>query len=223
MNDFFNYKYDYKKIGERIRKERRLLQSKRPQGGRMTQEEFAEIIGVSRSTVIKWEKGENMPGTLNDLFRLCNLFHCELGYLLCEYDCKFRSHTDIQAQTGLSEKAINNLMIYKEQWDRKEPLKSGFDLEIYNQLGKQNCYFYSQFISSASISTIVNLYIGLIVDIKRNGLSELKEKVFMEEQIAIDFYLFQIEQEIMRFLQGFIEHVASIDDTNNITFDERGC
>ena len=37
---------------------------------------------------------------------MCDLFGCEIGYLLCDYDCKTRTATDIQKETGLSEAAI---------------------------------------------------------------------------------------------------------------------
>lgn len=40
---------------------------------------------------------------------MCDLFNCELGYLLGEYNCKTRATTDIQAATGLSERAIDRL------------------------------------------------------------------------------------------------------------------
>ena len=41
-----------------------------------------------------------------DMLKMCEVFDCELGYLLGEFDCKTREATDIQAKTGLSEKAI---------------------------------------------------------------------------------------------------------------------
>ena len=37
---------------------------------------------------------------------MCEIFNCELGYLLCEYDCKNKIAADVQTVTGLSEKAV---------------------------------------------------------------------------------------------------------------------
>lgn len=43
----------------------------------------------------------------------------ELGYLLCEHDCKTKSSTDIHQITGLSEKSIEIL----KQWNKVGSLK----------------------------------------------------------------------------------------------------
>lgn len=92
--------YDFQKIGDRIRQER-------GKAGK-SQAELGEYIGVTRQTIAKWEHGEDIP-QLSDFLRLCKLFDCELGYMLCEYDCKTRAATDIKSETGLSETAICKL------------------------------------------------------------------------------------------------------------------
>lgn len=94
----------YKKIGQRIREER--------DNKGLTQEELANKLQISRQKVYYWEKGEKVP-TLEDLIRLCDIFGCELGYLLCEFDCKTKEISDIQALTGLSEEAIRKFKIMK--------------------------------------------------------------------------------------------------------------
>ena len=98
------HKYDYIKIGKRIRSERR-------KAGFARQDDFAEALGFSifsRQTISKWERGKDLPD-LDVLLKMCNLFRCELGYLLCEYDYKTRVVTDIHQAIGLSEKAIQVL------------------------------------------------------------------------------------------------------------------
>ena len=59
-------------------------------------------------TVSKWESGNTSP-SLEKLLTLCKLYGCDLGYFIGEYDCKTRKNTDIKAETGLSEAAINQL------------------------------------------------------------------------------------------------------------------
>ena len=107
--------YDYKKIGERIKKERKL------QG--MTQEAFAAEYHVKRSTVSKWEHGEAIPN-FQTMLDMCAAFNCEMGYLLCEdgYENKTRKTTDICKATGLSEGAINMLQ-YKTNFKEESILK----------------------------------------------------------------------------------------------------
>lgn len=95
--------YKKLKIAERIKSERKKA--------KLSIEEMAERLDVNRNTITTWErqdeKGRIPP--LEAILRMCELFQCELGYLLCEYDCKTRAATDIQAETGLNEGAIRVL------------------------------------------------------------------------------------------------------------------
>ena len=98
------YERRSQEIGERIRTERKKLD--------LTQDGLAEKIDIgSRQTIAQWENGVALP-PLSKLLCMCDLFGCEIGYLLCDYDCKTRTATDIQEETGLSEQAVNFL---KEQ------------------------------------------------------------------------------------------------------------
>ena len=97
-------KYDKKAIGKRIKEER-------IKAGFKSQGAFAEHMGYaydSRQTIANWEKGKTMP-CFEDMLKMCDIFDCELGYLLCEYNCKKRDTADVQKITGLSEDAIKRL------------------------------------------------------------------------------------------------------------------
>lgn len=99
-------KYDKKAIGKRIKEERIKV-------GFKSQGAFANRMGYayeSRQTVANWEKGKTMP-CFEDILTMCDIFKCELGYLLCEYDCKKRDTADIQKIIGLSEDAIEKLSV----------------------------------------------------------------------------------------------------------------
>lgn len=95
-------RYDPVAIGSRISEERKAI------GWSM--EAVATHIGTTRQSISKWENGQGEP-TVYDFLRLCNLFDCDLGYLLCEegYSCKTRKATDIKAATGLSDDSITSL------------------------------------------------------------------------------------------------------------------
>lgn len=102
--------YDLTKIGKRIRDERQ-------KAGYTSQEKFAEKFSLSvssRQKIGKWENGKSLP-SIDDFLIMCDLFQCQLGYLLCEYDCKTGENTNIHNVTGLSEEAINKLKIIKSQ------------------------------------------------------------------------------------------------------------
>lgn len=93
--------YDCKNIGPIIKKERKELG--------MNQEALAVALNISaRQTIAKWENGTAIP-QLEDMLNMCNLFNCELGYLLGDQKLKTKVATDIHEQTGLSSEAIEYL------------------------------------------------------------------------------------------------------------------
>lgn len=116
--------YDLNRIGERIRSERT--------AAGLSLKETAEEVGCSRQLISKWEKGE---GTvfLNEMLKMCNLFNCELGYLLCEYDCKTREATDIQKITGLSEEVINKLKSWADPPENVDFILRAY-IDFFNEI-----------------------------------------------------------------------------------------
>lgn len=48
-----------------------------------TQEQLADVLGVSRQAISKWESDVTYPET-DKLIRICKLFHCSTDYLLME-------------------------------------------------------------------------------------------------------------------------------------------
>lgn len=94
-------KCNLNELGKRIKIQRKNL--------KMTQEALAEQIGVARQTLAKWEINEGYPDLVM-LTKLCEVFDCESGYLLGEYDCKKKDTADIGGLTGLSEDAVNALI-----------------------------------------------------------------------------------------------------------------
>ncbi len=50
---------------------------------KISQEELAEKLGVSRQSVSKWETGENYP-SMHNIMILCDLLNCKMDELVCE-------------------------------------------------------------------------------------------------------------------------------------------
>lgn len=142
------HEYDYKKIGRRIRDERK-------KAGYSRQEDFAEALGLSyssRRTIGEWENGKKLPD-MNDFFNMCKLFDCELGYLICEYDCKTRETADIHEETGLSTGAINKLRTinYESMLQATlEPLNQIIEHEDFINLLKSIYLYKMQFVNKKS-------------------------------------------------------------------------
>lgn len=91
---------DIWRIGDRV-KEARAAAS-------LSQEWLAGEIGVKRQTISKWESGSTYPD-MENLEKLCQVFKCDLAFLLGEIDTRRRVVADAAEVTGLSEKAITIL------------------------------------------------------------------------------------------------------------------
>lgn len=95
-------KYEATLTGEKIKYERK----KRG----WTQSKLAKKINISDNQISKYERGDVFP-PLDSLFKLCEIFECELGYLLCEddYSIGTKFETEVSKITGLNKKAIESL------------------------------------------------------------------------------------------------------------------
>lgn len=99
-----------KNIGVRIKSERQNMKWSQSQLIELLKE---KKIFIGRNTLSQIENGTHDFNnfSLGLLIALCgkDFFNCEIGYLLCEYDCKTRRNADISKETGLTDDAINAL------------------------------------------------------------------------------------------------------------------
>ena len=110
MNDI---KDKLEKVGCRILSERKDLG--------MSQDDLINAlrdkqIAISRSSLYKIEHGERCDSfTIPLLLALCDIFSCEMGYLMNEqgYENKTRTTTDIVQATGIAPEAVRRL----EAWN----------------------------------------------------------------------------------------------------------
>lgn len=84
-----------------------------------TQEELAKKIHVSLKSVMNWEQGISQP-SLETLCELADLYKCDLDYLIGRIECKSHDIQFIHEQTGLNQKAIENLQDWNMQDDRRK-------------------------------------------------------------------------------------------------------
>lgn len=87
-----------KQIGKRIRDERKA-------NGFKDQLSLATEMYVAQNTISSWETGAVIP-SMEQLFQLAKLFHCDVAYLLCDYDDRSITDKWISERIGLSETAI---------------------------------------------------------------------------------------------------------------------
>lgn len=85
---------------------------------KMSQEQLAEKVDVSRQSVSKWERGESYP-TMNNIMTLCHIFHCKINDLVHD------SLTDIKS---LDEEIKMNVIKFKE---KKQKQMKGMSKTVY--------------------------------------------------------------------------------------------
>lgn len=91
-------------IGKRIKRER--------EKAGLSKKELLVKIYMSESshkTLSSWENGTALPD-LKSLAVMADLFGCDIGYLLCDYDERTRDIADASQVTGLSPGAIEHLI-----------------------------------------------------------------------------------------------------------------
>ena len=94
--------YSIEEIGKIIKEER--LKKK------WTQEQLSKQIGITGKQVSNYEKGVLLP-PIDILLKLCDIFECELGYILGEEDYKSKTklNTIIEKTLGLNPHSLNTL------------------------------------------------------------------------------------------------------------------
>lgn len=76
--------------------------------------------------------------SLGLLMALSDLYSCEIGYLLCEYECETGRNTDINAVTGLNDKSIKGLELIQSQ-DENENSITIVPKKVMDKLNSNTC------------------------------------------------------------------------------------
>ena len=100
-------RYNFKKIGERIREQRKKTQTE--DNRKYTQDDLCEKIDMSRNTLSDLEQGKRCEIKLSQLIEMADLFDCSINYLLCETDYRNNEKEVAGKLLNLSPEAIDNL------------------------------------------------------------------------------------------------------------------
>lgn len=176
---------------------------------KMTQQELAKEIGVSKLTILNWEKGEHQIKS-DKAKQLADFFGVSIGYLL--------GYSDVRFELEQIEKAIKNRLIDSESTINKDVFENtlkiverarflDLDLDTITSL-----YFYNCEISK--VKTLNDLFD--FFDSEAHGYMELLSIV---EPYQAD----EIIQEISKFgnyseqLSLYLDKVRSEEDFFNVT------
>ena len=124
---------------------------------KMSQEELAEKLNVSRQSVSKWETGESYP-EMNNILELCKIFNIKINDLI---------HTDMSDISSLDEEVIMNLVKFNEQ--KQKQVKSLSN--VISLIGKIGSIVLKVCIPFIIIAMLLLPYIINNIEINNNEIS----------------------------------------------------
>ncbi len=87
---------------------------------KMSQENLAEKVGVSRQSVSKWETGEAYP-EMDNILKICKIFHCKINDLV---------HDDIQDIDSLDEEIKMKVVKFEKKKQKRLKVISNYIYDI---------------------------------------------------------------------------------------------
>ena len=114
---------------------------------KISQEELADKLGVSRQSVSKWETGENYP-SMQNIVCLCDIFRCKMNDLVHE------SFEDID----FMDKEIKMSVVKLNEEEQKRMKTLSKILYLIGRIGKIVCRVCIGFIVAAMILMPIVLY-----------------------------------------------------------------
>lgn len=132
---------------------------------KMSQEQLAEKVNVTRQSVSKWENGESYP-EMNNILELCKIFNCKLNDLV---------HTDMTDISSLDEEIVMNVVKFNEKKQKEVKTLSN----VISLIGKIGAIVLKVAIPFIILGMILVPYIVNNIEIKD------KEIVFKTDNIKI--------------------------------------
>ncbi len=180
----------------------------------ITQEQLADMLGVSRQAVSKWESGISIPD-MEKIIEMCKIFNCQIEELL---DDGVTSNTKIEKNKTLKEytNSILNFITksYRMFCSMKFFEKIKCVLELLFIIGLNILFFY--IIGNILISLIINLVSLLptvVIKFMRDIIVFIYTLFSLISSIIITIHLFKI-----RYLNYFVIVDDKIEKT---TIEER--
>ncbi len=124
---------------------------------KLSQEDLAEKVKVSRQSISKWETGDAYP-TMNNLLELCKIFHCKINDLVND------RIIDIDS---LGNEVKTKVVSLKKEEQKKMKFLSKI-ISIISKIGRIFCYIAIPFICLILLTTP---YLTSKVVIKDNNLT----------------------------------------------------
>ena len=178
------------KFGENLKKVRK--------NKKMSQEQLAEKVNVSRQSISKWETGEAYP-EMNNILQLCKIFNCKINDLI---------HTDMSDISSLDEEIIMNVVKFNEK--KQKQVKSLSN--VIELIGKIGGIVLKVAIPFIIVAMLIIPYIINNIEIKENNISSKTDKIEITDDNkleAFDFISIDLTEELNQ------QEVIDILDNNS--------
>lgn len=185
-----------KRIGERIAMERKKRGWSQAVFGEKLSKKMGGSISAEQNTISNWEKGKNLPASLEVFLAISQIFECDCGYLLCDYDEKTHDSTEICKATGLSDCSVQCLCSLNT-WEIVKYAKA-IDFLL---LDLQERY------KSNDFRSVLDL---LCFFLKYDDICDTKKQVFSDGHIA-DYAGGEISTDAIALNERIIENAALME------------
>lgn len=141
---------------------------------KMSQEQLAEKMKVSRQSVSKWENSESYP-EMNNILELCKIFNCKINNLV---------HTDMSDIALLDKEIVMNVVKFNEKKQKEVKTLSN----VIAMIGKIGAIVLKVAIPFIILAMVIVPYIVSNVEVKENEITFKSEsiKIIDENKIEIN-------------------------------------
>ena len=141
---------------------------------KMSQEQLADRVNVTRQSVSKWENGESYP-EMNNILELCKIFNCKLNDLV---------HTDMTDISSLDEEIVMNVVKFNEKKQKEVKTLSN----IISLMGKIGAIVLKVAVPFIILAMILVPYVVNNVEIKNNEIEFKTDNIKIIDENKIEIY-----------------------------------
>ena len=154
------------KFGDNLRQTRK--------SKKMSQEQLAEKMNVTRQSVSKWENGESYP-EMNNILELCKIFNCKLNDLVL---------ADMPDISSLDEEIVMNVVKFNEKKQNEVKTLSN----VISLIGKIGAIVLKVAIPFIVLTMILVPYIVSNIEVKENEISFKSESIKIVDENKIEMH-----------------------------------
>jgi len=141
---------------------------------KMSQEQLAEKMNVTRQSVSKWENGESYP-EMNNILELCKIFNCKLNDLVL---------ADMPDISSLDEEIVMNVVKFNEKKQNEVKTLSN----VISLIGKIGAIVLKVAIPFIVLAMILVPYIVSNIEVKENEISFKSESIKIVDENKIEMH-----------------------------------